>query len=81
MGFLELAAALKFFSSADLTWGTGLLTKPVFLAIWAGIAAISGCYLLGWLRLPHDDKVKVGIARRVIGLLTLVGCVLCLERD
>ena len=79
MGFLELAAALKFLSSADLQWRLGLLTKPVFLAIWAGIAAVAGCYLLGWLRLPHDDKVKVGIARRVLGLLTLAGCVLCLS--
>ncbi len=79
MGFLELAAALKFFSSADLTWGTGLLTKPVFLAIWAGIAAIAGFYLLGWLRFPHDDKVKAGIVRRILGVLTLIGCVLCLR--
>ena len=78
MGFLELAAALKFFSGADLTWGSGVLTRPIFLAIWAGIAAIGGFYLLGWLRLPHDDKVKVGIARRVLGVLTVIGGVCCL---
>jgi thiol:disulfide interchange protein len=78
MGFLELAAALKFFSGADLTWGSGILTLPVFLAIWAGIAAVAGFYLLGWLRLPHDDKVKVGIVRRILGVLTVIGSVYCL---
>ncbi len=78
MGFLELAAALKFFSSADLTWGAGVLTRPIFLALWAGISVVAGLYLLGWLRLPHDDKPKIGIARRVFGILTVVGGVYCL---
>ena len=55
-----------------------MLTRPIFLAIWAGIAAVAGFYLLGWLRLPHDDKAKVGIARRILGVLTVIGSVYCL---
>ena len=78
MGFLELAAALKFFSSADLTWGAGVLTRPIFLALWAGISIVAGLYLLGWLRLPHDDKPKIGIARRIFGILTVIGGIYCL---
>ena len=70
MGFLELAAALKFYSNADLTYQWGIITRPVFLAIWAGLSIIAGFYLLGWLRLPHDEEgQKIGIPRRGLGLV------------
>jgi thiol:disulfide interchange protein len=79
MGFLELAAALKFLSNADLVWQKAWLTKPVFLAIWAAIFIIAGGYLLGWLRLPHDtDGQKLGWGRRVLGLATAVVGIYCL---
>jgi thiol:disulfide interchange protein DsbD len=71
MGFLELMAALKFFSNVDLAYSLGWLTRPVFLALWAGIAAVGGLYLLGWLRLPHDGDSKIGLLRRSIGLATV----------
>jgi thiol:disulfide interchange protein DsbD len=71
MGFLELMAALKFFSNVDLSFKLGWLTQPVFLAVWAVTAAIGGMYLLGWLRLPHDGDVKVGWFRRAIGVATV----------
>ncbi|MEP6756191.1 MAG: cytochrome c biogenesis protein CcdA [Chthonomonadales bacterium] len=75
MGFLELAAALKFFSNADLSYQWGLITRPVFLAIWAGLSIIASFYLLGWLRLPHDEAgIKIGIPRRSLGVvMSLVG--------
>ena len=75
MGFLELAAALKFLSNADLALSQGWLTRPVFLSIWAAIFLIAGFYLLGWLRLPHDsDGQKPGWLRRSLGVATsLVG--------
>lgn len=75
LGFVELAAAVKFLSNADLVWSLGWLTRPVFLAIWAAIALIAGCYLMGWLLLPHDTTATVGKVRRGFGLLTLVACV------
>lgn len=71
MGFLELAAALKFLSNADLVWQLGLITRPVFLSIWFGIAAITGFFLLGWLRLPHDAGGGIGPFRRVLGVMML----------
>ncbi len=75
MGFLELAAALKFLSNADLALSKGWLTRSAFLSIWAAIFLIAGFYLLGWLRLPHDaDGQKPGWARRALGVATaLVG--------
>ncbi len=72
MGFVELAAALKFLSNADLVWNRGLLTRPVFLAIWATLAIIAGLYLLGWLRLPHDDTIRIGPGRRGLAVVTLI---------
>ena len=33
LGFVEIAAALKFLSNADLVWGTGLLPRPLAIAL------------------------------------------------
>jgi thiol:disulfide interchange protein len=71
MGFIELAAALKFISNVDVAWQWEVITRPVFLAIWAGICIVAALYLWGWLKLPHDDAtVRVGVPRRVLGLAT-----------
>ena len=50
LGFLELAAALKFLSNADQVWNWRLLTQPVLLAAWALISASAALYLIGTLR-------------------------------
>lgn len=64
MGFLELAAAIKFLSNADLVWAWGLLTREFFLSIWIAIAVLITVYLLGRFTLPHDSPVdKVGPIR------------------
>ncbi|MFY9233764.1 MAG: cytochrome c biogenesis protein CcdA [Fimbriimonadaceae bacterium] len=79
LGFVEIAAALKFLSNADLVWQLGFITQPVFLAIWAAIAFIAGLYLLGWLRLGHEDgPLRVGWLRRGFAVATLAAGVLCL---
>lgn len=72
MGFLELAAALKFFSNAEMVWGMGLLTRPVFVGIWFALFTMTGLYLLGWMRLPHSGGESIGLIRRGLGVLTLV---------
>ena len=72
MGFLELAAALKFLQNADLTLNLGLITRPVFLAIWFDLALVAGLYLLRVLRLSKDSpEQKIGPMRRAFGLATL----------
>jgi thiol:disulfide interchange protein DsbD len=54
LGFVELAAALKFLSNADLIWGTGLLSRPLAIAMTVVIFFCAGLYLLGKLRLRHE---------------------------
>lgn len=64
MGFLELAAALKFVSNVDLVWGTRMLTRELFLSIWIALAFITTLYLLGKVRLPHERQLEtVGVPR------------------
>lgn len=50
LGFVELAAALKFLSNADMVWEWEFLTKNVLLALWALIALAGALWLLGILR-------------------------------
>src|SRR5512135_468833 len=35
LGVLEVAAAAKFLSNADLVWGWGIFTREVVLGVWA----------------------------------------------
>jgi thiol:disulfide interchange protein DsbD len=75
MGFLELAAALKFFRTAELRW----LTPPMYftydlvLALWVAILAAMGLYLLGMFRMKHDHEAHdhVGPIRILFALLSL----------
>jgi thiol:disulfide interchange protein DsbD len=70
MGFLELAAALKFFRTAELR----LLELPTYftydlvLGIWVALALIVGAYLLNLFRLHHDEPMEhIGVGRLLLG--------------
>jgi thiol:disulfide interchange protein DsbD len=72
LGFLELALALKFLSVADLAYGWGILDREVFLVLWIVIFALLGVYLLGRLRLPHDDSpAHVSVPRLFLAIISL----------
>jgi len=58
LGFIEIGLALKFFSNADLVKGWRLLDREIFIAIWIVLAVLLGMYLLGKLKLSHDDVNK-----------------------
>lgn len=58
MGFVEIAAALKFLSNVDLTRNWHVLTFEIFMGIWALIALATGLYLLGVFRFPHDTPLR-----------------------
>ena len=76
MGFVELAAAVKFVSNFDLQAvpnGLGVVTREAFLAVWFGIALLAALYLLGVVRLPEVPDGKIGLFRRAVGVATLVG--------
>lgn len=64
MGFLELAAALKFISNVDLVYQWEFITRPVFITVWLALALVTTGYLLGWFRFPHETASEtVGISR------------------
>ncbi|MDR3678611.1 MAG: cytochrome c biogenesis protein CcdA [Flavipsychrobacter sp.] len=61
LGFIELALALKFFSNADQSMGWRLLDREIFIALWIVIFVLLGFYLLGKLKLSHDDENKKNV--------------------
>ncbi len=72
LGFLELALSLKFLSVADLAYGWGILDRETFIVLWVVIFAMLGFYLLGKIRLPHDDKVeKISVTRMMLAIVSL----------
>ncbi len=77
MGFLELAAAIKFLSIADIILGEGFLPAPTFLALWGGIFALAAFYLFGWIRLPKEGEPKIGILRRGVAGSTALLAIYC----
>lgn len=73
LGFVILAAAIKYLSNIDQVLQTGLLTRERFLAAWVVLFALAGLYLLGFLRLEGvspDDHLGVG--RMLLGALFLI---------
>ena len=73
LGFIELALGFKFLSVADQAYHWGLLDREIYIAIWFVIAVLLGIYLLGKLRLPHDDKVeKTSVPRLLMAMMSFV---------
>ncbi|MEP7214111.1 MAG: cytochrome c biogenesis protein CcdA [Acidobacteriota bacterium] len=72
MGFLEVAAAMKFLSNVDLVWKWGIFTRSVVLAIWIAIGVILSLYLLGKFQLAHDSKPeRIGAFRLASAIVSL----------
>ncbi|MBV9505897.1 MAG: redoxin family protein [Acidobacteriia bacterium] len=72
MGFVILAASLKYLSSVDQVLGWGVLTRERFLAAWIVLTAMAGLYLLGLVRLEGikpDDSM--GLGRLLTGMAFL----------
>jgi thiol:disulfide interchange protein len=73
MGFLVLAAAVKYMSNVDVVLHWDLLTRERFLAAWMVLLALPGLYLLGFLRMEgiKSDEM-VGVARALTGAALLI---------
>lgn len=66
MGFLELAAALKFVSNIDVIVNDPLwLPFEAFGAVWFAIFAVAAMYLFGIVKMPHDDGSAIGKGRKI----------------
>lgn len=73
LGFLELAFALKFLSTADMVWQAHWISRELFMAIWTAIAFMIAFYLFGAFRMPHDDKVEaLSVTRMLFGTSFLI---------
>ncbi|WP_294678255.1 thioredoxin family protein [uncultured Fluviicola sp.] len=72
LGFLEIAFAFKFLSTADTTMQWHLLEREVFISIWIAVFGTLSLYLLGKVRLPHDSPVeKLSVGRTMMATLTI----------
>lgn len=58
LGFLELALAFKFLSTADLTEHWGVLPYELFMGLWVIISLATAAYLFGMFKFPHDGPMK-----------------------
>lgn len=72
LGFLELALALKFLSTADLVSHWGILPRETFLVLWIIIFTLLGFYLLGKLTFAHDSDIKhISVTRLFLAIISL----------
>jgi thiol:disulfide interchange protein DsbD len=73
MGFVILAASLKYLSSVDQVLQWGFVTRERFLAAWVVLFALAGIYLLGFLRLEGIKKDEdLGLGRLLTGTAFLI---------
>jgi len=73
MGFIVLAAMLKFLASVDQVLQWNVITRERFLAAWIVLFAMAGLYLLGFLRLEGIAKDEpMGLGRLLIGMVFLI---------
>ena len=70
LGFLELAFAFKFLSTADLVWEAHILEREMFIAIWVAIIFMLVLYLLGVFLLPLDSKSdRISVPRMLFAMV------------
>ena len=72
LGFIEIAFSLKFLSVADLAYGWHILDREVFLSLWIILFMLLGCYLIGWIRFPHDEDEYDDMGEKIINPRTSV---------
>lgn len=81
LGFIEVAAALKFLSNADLVWNWNWLSRELFLWLWAGVFFAAAAYLFAWIRTKDEygaeDGATISPRRLVWGFATLLFAFYC----
>jgi thiol:disulfide interchange protein DsbD len=72
LGFLLMAAMLKYLSNIDAVLGWNLLTRERFLALWVILFTLPGLYLLGLVRMEGiKADERVGPGRLLVAVLFL----------
>jgi thiol:disulfide interchange protein len=77
LGFIEIAAAMKFISNVDLVLGWGWLSRELFLAIWVAVFGAAALYLFGMIKLKDESTTEIAPGRMVAGLVFLVLALYC----
>ncbi len=78
LGFIELMLALKFLSNADLQMGWRILDREVFIALWIVLSVLLGFYLLGKLKMSHDDvNAKNVYGQEYVSIFKLFMAIAC----
>ncbi|MFN5219178.1 MAG: protein-disulfide reductase DsbD family protein [Sphingomonadales bacterium] len=70
LGFIELAFALKFLSTADQTYHWGILDREVYLAFWIVIFSLMAIYLMGKIKFSHDSDIPYWSVTRLMLVIT-----------
>jgi thiol:disulfide interchange protein DsbD len=69
LGFIELAAAFKFLSNADLVWEWGIVSRPLTIAAWIAIFLMAGLYVLGVYAVKHEKRPEqIGTGRLMLAI-------------
>lgn len=73
LGFLEIALAFKFLSNVDLAYHWNIFNRDIFLAIWIVVFGFWGLYLLGKIRLSHDNEIGFLALPRLFFAMFIIG--------
>ncbi len=68
LGYVELAAALKFVSMVDFAFGWKALPRELFLLLWVAIFGMWALFLFGILRKAGSANEGVGAGRMASGM-------------
>ncbi len=72
LGFLEIAFAFKFLSTADTTMQWHILEREIFISIWIAVFLTLTLYMFGKIQLPHDSPVsKLSVGRTMVATFVL----------
>jgi len=73
LGFIVLAASLKYLSTVDQELQKNLISREFLLSSWVVLFALPGLYLLGFLRLEGvKGDEALGVSRMLAGALFLI---------
>lgn len=72
LGFLEIAAAVKFLSNSDLIWHGGIFTRQLVLSVWIGIGVLCILFVLGFRIKQRPQFQSVGAVRLAVAIVFLV---------
>lgn len=66
LGFIILAASIKFLANADIIWQWGLITRPLAIAAWITFFFLAGLFILGVYALHGEERPKTITSGRLL---------------